>query len=543
MKKLLAKNNTLYYNFFAIKTRKGKKIMKKFFAILMSLALMLSLAVPAMAEGTYEVIVKNAANHEYRIYQIFTGDLAKNAENKEVLSNLKYGTDYVPAGKTVGADAEVPANPTGIIPTGNGTAMTTSDDVATIDGLVAGYYMIKDVTTNLPAGEGVSAVIFQVVGDTEIFSKHTSTPKVEKKIDDTNDSTDATNGIVWQDSADHDIGDLIDFKLEMTVPDTFDLFEENDKEYPFTFHDTEEQGLTFQLTTVHVYVVNGTEKTEITEGYEVKPNPEDGHTFDVVFADLTEIANVAEGSKIIVEYKSRLNESAVFGKQGNVNTVYGEYLNYYDTDEPEHEPVKTPNDSVIAFTYKVVVNKVDENKKPLPGAEFTLEKFVKVLPTGKTETETVKAEGSNDILGYWIAVQQVETQPGTTFTFEGLDDGEYRLTETETPAGYNDIEPIYFTVEATHEEKWEGEERTIILTSLTAGDLVTGEVDPATGEGTKERDFKDTGIIETNIENKSGTVLPETGGMGTTIFYVVGGVMVAAAAILLITKKRLSNNA
>ena len=120
----------------------------------------------------------------------------------------------------------------------------------------------------------------------------------------------------------------------------------------------------------------------------------------------------------------------------------------------------------------------------------------------------------------------------TQFTLSGLDDGDYTLTETVTPAHYNTISPITFTVNADHTITWGAESRDSILTSLS-GNTASGEITftPNTADGT----------LTTNVVNKIGTTLPGTGGIGTTIFYVIGGGLMVAAAILLITKKRMEN--
>ena len=491
------------------------KHIKKLAALALAIMMLMGLAIPAAAaEETYDVTIKNAEGHTYKIYQIFTGTLSTNEDGDEMLGNLKYGADYVPEGKAAGDAAEIPDDfdPTTITPTGAGTEMTTSGKTATATGLAAGYYMVVDVTNPLPDRDTRSAVIFQVVGDTEVTSKHNTSPIVEKKIDDTNDSVDATNEIIWHDSADHDIGDAIPFKLEAVIPASIGLFREHNQAYPFTFHDTEEQGLTFQESTVVVYVLDGETKTTLTKGtdYTLDTDPSDGHTFDVVFSNLAAIDAVKAGSKLIVEYKSILNENAIIGSKGNVNEVYGEFRNFNEPTEPK----LTPKDFVIAFTYKVVVNKVDENEEPLEGAEFTLEKY-------NAATED------------WDVITRVETTEGTIFTFNGLDDGNYRLTESKTPDGYNTIVPIEFTVTATHNIEWANiDDRLTILSDLT-GNVTTGEI-------SFEKAVAD-GALTTDVVNQSGVVLPETGGTGTTLFYIMGGAMVLVAAILLVTKKRMSN--
>ena len=507
--------------------------MKKILALTLALIMILGLATTAFAveEGdapeaneptaaTHTITIlapENTTldNHVYAVYQIFTGDLAKGENNKIILSNVKYGQNYGTQGEEVPkAELDALAAMSGeaaakkLNDEKKGTAYNTlnKENNWQITGVPAGYYLIVDISTGLAEGETSSAFILQLVEDVKINSKHSYVPDVQKKIKDTNDSVpnSTTN---WQDSADHDIGDKIPFQLKMTVPGNFAQFVTYKEAYRFVFHDTEEQGLSFN-NDAKVYV-NG---TEITTGFEVEfptAHEKDGDTFDVVFADLTKIPGLKAGDVITVEYTSTLTESAVLGKQGNVNTVYGEYSNLH---RPEY-PGFTPKDSVIAFTYKVIVNKVDENSAPLAGAEFTLEKY-------DVATNT------------WKPISKVETTAGTTFTFNGLDDGNYRLTETATPAGYNSIKPIEFTVTADHDIEWEKQARTDVLNTLT-GEVTTGEIKFTTTE--------DQGTLSSDVVNKSGTVLPSTGGIGTTLFYVIGGLLVVAAVVLLVTKKRMAS--
>ena len=155
----------------------------------------------------------------------------------------------------------------------------------------------------------------------------------------------------------------------------------------------------------------------------------------------------------------------------------------------------------------MIVNKVDGEGAPLTGAEFTLEKY-------------------NKETGEWEAITAVKNDEGTTFTFSGLDDGKYRLTETKTPAGYNSIAPIEFTITAEHDVLADDP----ALTSLS-GNATTGEITftSSTAEGS----------LSTNVVNKAGSTLPETGGIGTTIFYVLGAVLVVGAGVVLVIKKRM----
>ena len=255
---------------------------------------------------------------------------------------------------------------------------------------------------------------------------------------------------------------------------------------------------------------------KITSGYRVESSPEDKDTFDVVFDNLKDITAVHAGSKITVEYTATLNEGAALGKQGNVNKAKLEFSNNpneQQTGVGKPGTGETPWDNVIVFTYQVVVNKVKADNTALTGAGFTLEKVLK--------------DGSKK------PVAVVKNAAGTTFTFKGLDDGDYILTETVTPATYNTIEPITFTVTAEHTVIWSTEARTDILTGLT-GSTADGKVTFTANANKSE--------LTTNVVNQSGATLPGTGGIGTTIFDVIGGLLMAAAAVLLITKKRMNSD-
>ena len=498
---------------------------RKLLAMVLAVMLVMSLATSASA---YVITMESSqdgsgvAGHTYNVYQIYTGTMS-NIDGKDTLGEVKYGQNY--NGKTEGdlvpeteldtieemSGTEAAAHFNALIAGNPIAVLNDTNDHKSAD-LPAGYYLIVDASTNLPDTETASAFILQVLDDVAIKSKHTSAPKVEKKIDDKNDSNHTEDTIVWNDSADHDIGDAIPFQLKMVVPSAFEAFKEKNVAYRFVFHDTEEKGLTFNKD-AKVYV----DGVEIQSGFTVESPAGDNHTFDVIFEDMTKINSIKVGSVVTVVYTSTLNQNAVIGSTGNVNEVYGEYRNY---NEPE-APKNTPKDTVIAFTYKVIVNKKDENKKDLAGATFTLEKFV-AANNGAVEVGGVK--------GDWVAKSQVETTAGTTFTFNGLDDGHYRLTETKAPDGYNKIDPVEFTVTAGHDIVWEDQNRTAVLTSLS-GNVTTGKISftPTVGDGS----------LSTDVENKSGATLPETGGMGTTMFYVVGGILVLAAVVLLVTKRRM----
>ena len=500
-----------------------KKAMKKLMAALLAVAMVCAMAIPAFADGssststapvtTLYTIAAPKNGHTYEIYQIFTGDY--DALQPSMLANIKWGKNGTGTAGEAVEQTVLDALSKVASYTSDSDKLDVIDKYVTLTNpvetitnggsveVVGGYYLIKDQDGSVPSSETYTPYIVSVVGNVTIEPKSNEVPKFTKKLKDTNDTTGVITG--WQDSADYDIGDKIPFRLQGTVSKDFDSY----KTYYYAFHDVEEKGLTFDPSSVKVFVGDEVNGTEITTGYTVVTNKADGCTFEIVFDDLKKVTDVTANSIITVTYESTLNTNAVLGKQGNVNTAKLEYSN----NPRGNGTGTTPWDNVIVFTYKVVVNKVDQAGQPLDGAEFTL---TKKLNDG-TEVDMP---------------MNIDTSKKSLFTLSGLDDGVYTLTETVTPAHYNTISPITFTVNADHTITWETERREDILTSLS-GDTASGEITFTSS--------KTDGTLTTNVINNIGTTLPGTGGIGTTIFYVIGGGLMVAAAILLITKKRMEN--
>ena len=505
------------------------KHIKKLASLLLVLVMVFALATTAFAEETaYSITINNSAkDHTYEAYQIFTGDLSGTT-----LSNIVWGSGVSEAGQTALGDAAAKAETlkteadakafakavAPYLTTAAGSANTVTDGKYVISGLAAGYYLVKDQDGSLTGdADAYTEYIIKVVSDTTATPK-SSVPTVEKKVKDTNDSTGVTSD--WQDSADYDIGDSIPFQLKATLADNVSSY----TTYKVVFHDTLSKGLTYN-NDAKVYI-DGTE----TNGFAVTATVNaDGTTTLTVSCDDVKALGAGNSSVITVEYTAKLNENAVLGSAGNPNEVYLEYSNNPNKSEKgNNETGETPKDVVIVFTYKTIINKVDSENKPLTGAAFKLEKLIK----GK--------DGAADT---WTTVKEFTVDETTTsFTFSGLDDGQYKLTETKTPAGYNTIDPIYFVIEATHD------------VTADAPTLKTLNAYLTDANGNKQTEMKDgesvnidlgtvdltAGSITTTVVNKSGSELPSTGGIGTTIFYVLGGVLVLAAVVLLVTKKRMS---
>ena len=505
------------------------KHIKKLASLLLVLVMVFALATTAFAEETtYSITINNSAkDHTYEAYQIFTGDLSGTT-----LSNIVWGSGVSEAGQTALGDAAAKAETlkteadakafakavAPYLTTAAGSANTVTDGKYVISGLAAGYYLVKDQDGSLTGdADAYTEYIIRVVSDTTATPK-SSVPTVEKKVKDTNDSTGVTSD--WQDSADYDIGDSIPFQLKATLANNVSSY----TTYKVVFHDTLSKGLTYN-NDAKVYI-GGTE----TNGFTVTATVNaDGTTTLTVSCDDVKALGAGNSSVITVEYTVKLNENAVLGSAGNPNEVYLEYSNNPNKSENgNNETGETPKDVVIVFTYKTIINKVDSENAPLTGAAFKLEKLIK---------------GKDGAAGTWTTVKEFTVDETTTsFTFSGLDDGQYKLTETKTPAGYNTIDPIYFVIEATHDATADTPALTVLKAYLTDenGNKKTEVKDGGTVNIDLGTVDLTAGSITTTVVNKSGSELLSTGGIGTTIFYVLGSILVIGAAVLLVTKKRMS---
>ena len=483
------------------------KLFKKLASFILAFAMVMAIAMPSvvMADDNGSITITNAkAGHTFEAYQIFTGKVSGNT-----LSNIEWGNGVSDEGKTTLGDAKEKAKTlnndnskvfayevSGYLTTPAAFADTQDPSGNyVISGLKPGYYLVKDKGP-ITGQDSYTKFILQVVGDKTVAVKN-KVPESYKKVKDTNDTTGDTTD--WQDSADWDIGDKVPFQLTGTVADDY---KEYKAAYQLVFHDTLSAGLTFDENSVKVYT-NNSDTPIAADQYIVTYPATDGHTFDVTIKDVKALDGTVK--KIRVEYKATLNEHAVIGSTGNPNEMFMEFSNNPNSTQGEDKG-ETPKDKVIVFTYKAIVNKKDSSKKPLTGAEFTLYKKV----NGNYEPVTKVLATEND---------------GTTFTFTGLDDGEYKLVETKTPENYNTMDPIEFKIEADHDETSDNPQ----LNSLT-GNKLSGEVlfTPSTAEGT----------LETNVINYKGSELPDTGGMGTTVLYAAGTLMILAAAAFLVMKKK-----
>ena len=422
-----------------------------------------------------------------------------------------------------------------------------------------GYYLLVD-TTNLGEGanDALNPALLQVTnnGDITIKEKY-EVPTVDKSVT-------GTDGITGE-ATDCNIGDSVTFTLTGTLPGDGEgqydgKWLEDYDSYKYIFHDTLSDGLQYNGD-VKVYLAGkGADgkpdlagKTEIAEsGYTVAAGDAaaEGDTLTVTFADLKGVGGVTADSIIIVEYSATLTEAAAIGKPGNTNTVKLEYSNNPNTsDDPSKDTGETPGDTVYVFTYELDGTKVDGQtpNKTLKDAQFVLYRgkdgadptYADGIPTnveyalvagGKLEgwTESRETAMGTDGNGKGILVSDVDG----LFGVSGLDAGTYYLEEVKAPAGYNLLkDPVKLTIDA---EISGGDAETKQPPTIGRLDLITeGKDGPITTEGNE-----DNGTVSLEVQNNMGALLPSTGGMGTTLFYIAGAALVLAAGVLFMMKRR-----
>lgn len=506
-----------------------KKTIKKLAALLLAGALAATAALPAMAEETGRThTISNPGNadvseHSYVAYQILKASSINNGEYGNIDWADNVSEDAKAAFLAVGPYADVEALVAGIQGNDSAKAVALADAAyAQRENLGAstpvtngqtvldlGLWVIVD-TSNASDVEVVNwANLFSSDGTTAVaIRSKVDTVSSEKKVQDVNDSDE--NGLTGlQDSADYDIGDEIPYTITATLPANYSDYDS----YFLEFQDDMSAGLTYKDGSAMIKYGDAEAVAIDNPTNRGDSSYEGGHLWNWTIADLkTAAPELVNGATVTITYKATLNEKAVIGATGNPNKMRIKYSNN-PNNAGDGDMNNTPWDTNIVFTYKTVFNKVDGENHPLSGADFKLEKMVN---------------------GKWVDVTTLGTDAHPTksavdadtakFEFSGLDDGDYKLTETQTPEGYNTIDPIEFTITAEHEVQ----SANPTLKTLTGTDGAEFTMTAVVADGS----------LTSDVVNESGSTLPSTGGMGTTIFYVIGGILVLAAAIILISKKR-----
>lgn len=467
-----------------------KKTFKKLFAALLAAALVLAMAVPAFAETNATkgsiTIDGTVSGETYTIYRMFKLD-SYNAESKtysytvesawENFFKTGAGKDYIDL--------------TNGHPTWN-AAKSQDSDKAEFAKLALKWATENKVSAAAESQTSTgSDVIFPNL-DLGYYLVDSSlgalcglnTTNPNATIKEKNEKPEIKKEVQtstgdWGDKNNAKIGDTVEYKVEITVADGAQTY---------TVTDTMSTGLTFNSGSLKV-----TANDVVTTDYTLTPTT---NGFTLVLPE-TYVSTLTKGTTIMVTYNATLNKDAVIDGDGNTNEVKLGYGNHQNT-----VPSK-----VTTKSYQFDLVKVDgTTNKLLDGAEFE-------LADGETKLSFVKDANGN----YRVATTG---EKGTTTTITvkngkvniyGLAGKTYTLTETKAPDGYNKL--------VTPE-----------IINLTDGSKASATIESET--------YVDGGVV---VKNNAGTVLPSTGGMGTTLFYVIGGGLMVAAVVLLVTKKRMEH--
>lgn len=377
---------------------------------------------------------------------------------------------------------------------------------ATFTNLDYGYYVVAVPGATVADTNSQYAALIPVHSTSVDASIKGALPTVVKKV----------NG---ESATSAKIGDPLTFTLTSTIPDMSAY-----NTYTFNFKDTLSKGLTFgQVDSVKVGDTALTTDTDYTVATAPAGN---GKTLLTVTMKNFKNQQANVGKKITVTYTATLNKDAVVGGAGNVNSATIQYSNNPSTNGTgESEPSK-----VRVFTYGFTVDKYTgdygENATRLAGAEFTLApkndstpiSFVQVYAgsaTAKAEYRVAKADEPG-------ATTTIITPVYGKVEFRGLKNGEYTLTETEAPAGYNKLASAIGV-------KVEGQNNGTDTTNATVHITYNNDNGNVYGEQASN------GVIP--VRNKSGVVLPGTGGMGTIAFTVIGVLVIALGVAWTLKRK------
>ena len=526
-----------------------KKTIKKLLAALLAVAMVCAMAIPAFAYNPGETEENLNGTHGYSAFQIFKGVISK---DNPTLSGVDWGQNITEPDiflanlkndPTIGEKFETAATAQEVLAVisqwsnsdDNSIAFARvvcsylypnadakpepviTDHTGGINIPKSGYYLIVDTTYFNPGDYYHAYNSFFLLNVPQVpyvvpINRKVVKPTVEKEV---YDNQDGANEAGFGSSADHAINEEFQFKLTATLPANPDRAYDYYDEYMVTFCDTLSAGITFDRWDTVVINNGGADIPIPAENYYSDASNQD---LTLSIEDVKTCApglNLNNGATITVTYTAHLNEKAYVNTAGGASNTENKnsvYLIYSNNPRSSAFFDRTPESAVCVYTYQLNNTKYhddDTQGNELEGAGFKLysdadcKNEVELYQDGEFYYPIKNASNKQ-------AVEMKSAEDGT-FNVKGLDAGTYYLKETTPPKDYNACADKKIVISATHTEY------NVILSG------------------------------ESNLNNKiinkkaGGITLPSTGGIGTTLFYVVGGGLMVAAIVLLVTKKRMEN--
>ena len=534
---------------------------------------------PAPAGTTPAAPPLTVNKHDYYVLPIFTGTPV-NAESSEAFAegSLKWAGPFTDSnmkekfinaligvcdgGEGYAANSTVKAALEAMIAASNYDPNAVAKQLAAeTEAYPAGYYLLHDLSNDA----GQKDRLLRHVKDESVNPKTTGNNTLNKEVQSSSDDS-------WNHTGAYEPGDQIPFRIEAPIPDNFS--NTNLTTYVMTFTDKQDEGLALpDGVTVNVYrpIKEGAatagavhtdskgNKYETIAGFEAPlvagtdysfTTNEADNSFTVNFSDMkgatAKTKDLRPGDLIVITYTATLKEGADgYSYQNHVT------LNSTDCEEQKDE------DTVYNFKFEVVKVDGENDDAELAGAQFSLYRkpnnkddeadLVKVLkepgengPLYMSKSEYEKADPKPEVYdGDWVFVDTLGDDEETAkFGFDHLIDGSYMLVEDKAPVvdgkTYNKIPPKYYVIKANYTPN------NTMGQKLESVDLFETEDSTFNTAGKTPISIENgvTFTVGDKVQNFSGVLLPETGGIGTTIFYIVGGVLVVGAVVLLITKRR-----
>ena len=536
-----------------------KKTIKKLLAALLAVAMVCAMAIPAFAYNPGETEENLNGTHGYSAFQIFKGVISK---DNPTLSGVDWGQNITEPDiflanlkndPTIGEKFETAATAQEVLAVisqwsnsdDNSIAFARvvcsylypnadakpepviTDHTGGINIPKSGYYLIVDTSSFSSSADGDSYHAYNsffLLNVPQVpyvvpINRKVVKPTVEKEV---YDNQDGTNEAGFGSSADHAINEEFQFKLTATLPDSTNRAYDYYDKYSVIFHDTLSEGITYDgpYSVVIESKVNPGNRYDITDSSTIDISKlESQNYFEVNIPDVKTCAeglDLNKGATITVTYTAHLNDKAYVNTEGgstsNINKVY---LTYSNNPKDESSIGKTPESTpVYVYTYQLNNTKYRDDDTPgneLAGAGFRLYSGKDCTKEQEIKLKKNITDGTYSPYFGTAAGDEMFSDEHGQFNVKGLDAGTYYLKETKTPDDYSPCPDKKIVISATHNE---------YNVNLSG---------------------------ESNLNNKiinikaGGITLPSTGGIGTTIFYVVGGGLMVAAIVLLVTKKRMEN--